>query len=177
MFLPCFPQTRELKELYLGSELFIECFASVVFMAESKIGLYVKSVKTVTGTVETEHEVFGPSTLDRPSRVKIEGKASSGTFRLRQFAIEKEPKYEFILSEDQQKIVETVKDISRRYSLEVEVVDIARENVLRRIIKQKQEKIKIFPTLITDSGRRIEGKMTDEKVESFLSRIANERMR
>jgi hypothetical protein len=144
-------------------------------MAEPKIRLYVKSVKTVTGTVETEHEVFGPSTLDRPNRVKIEGKISNGTFRLRQFAIEKEPKYEFILSEDQQKIIETVKNISQRYSLEVEVVDFARKNVLRRIIKEKQEKIKIFPTLITDSGLRIEGKMTDEKVESFLSKIANER--
>jgi hypothetical protein len=146
-----------------------------MFMAEPKIRLYVKSVKTVTGTVETEHEVFGPSTLDRPNRVKIEGKVSNGTFRLRQFAIEKEPKYEFILSEDQQKIVETVNDISQRYSLEVEVVDFTRKNVLRRIIKEKQEKIKVFPTLITDSGRRIEGKMTDEKVESFLSKIANER--
>jgi NADP-dependent 3-hydroxy acid dehydrogenase YdfG len=121
-------------------------------MAESKIRLYVESVRTVTGTVEVEHA------------------------RLREVhAVETEPKREFILSEDQQKIIEIVKSISRRRSLEVEVVDVARENVLRRMVKEKQEKIKAFPTLITDAGRRIEGEMTEEKVESFLSKISNER--
>jgi NADP-dependent 3-hydroxy acid dehydrogenase YdfG len=121
-------------------------------MAESKIRLYVKSVRTVTGTVEVEHA------------------------RLREVhAVETEPKHEFILSEDQQKIVEIVQNISRRHSFEVEVVDVTRENFLRRMIKEKQEKIKTFPTLITDSGRRIEGEMTEEQVESFLSKIANER--
>ena len=144
-------------------------------MAEPKIRLFVKSVKTVTGCVEVEHEVFGGMPLDRPSRVKIEGKRSDGTFRLRQFATQIEPKHEFILSEDPQKVVETVKDVSRKYSLEVEVIDIARENVLHRIIKERQAKIKIFPTLTTDSGQRIEGNMTGEKVESFISKIASER--
>ena len=121
-------------------------------MAESKIRLYVKSVRTVTGTVEVEHA------------------------RLREVhAVETEPKHEFILSEDQQKIVEIVQNISRRHSFEVEVVDVTRENFLRRMIKEKQEKIRTFPTLTTDSGRRIEGELTEEEVELFLSKIANER--
>jgi hypothetical protein len=121
-------------------------------MAESKIRLYVKSVRTVTGTVEVEHA------------------------RLREVhAVETEPKHEFILSEDQQKIFEIVQNISRRHSFEVEVVDVTRENFLRRTIKEKQEKIRTFPTLITDSGRRIEGELTEEEVELFLSKIANER--
>ena len=121
-------------------------------MAESKIRLYVKSVRTVTGTVEVEHA------------------------RLREVhAVETEPKHEFILSEDQQKIVEIVQNISRRNSFEVEVVDVTRENFLRRMIKEKQEKIRTFPTLIMDSGRRIEGELTEEEVELFLSKIANER--
>jgi len=121
-------------------------------MAESKVRLYVKSVRTVTGTVEVEHA------------------------RLREVhAVETEPKHEFILSEDQQKIVEIVQNISRRNSFEVEVVDVTRENFLRRMIKEKQEKIRTFPTLIMDSGRRIEGELTEEEVELFLSKIANER--
>ena len=57
----------------------------------------MRSVKTVTGTVETEHEVFGHMALDHPDRVKVEGKTSNSPFRLRQFAVHKEPKYEIVL--------------------------------------------------------------------------------
>ena len=57
----------------------------------------MRSVKTVTGTVETEHEVFGHMALDHPDRVKVEGKTSNSPFHLRQFAVHKEPKYEIVL--------------------------------------------------------------------------------
>ncbi len=121
-------------------------------MAQSRLRLYVKSIKTVTGTVEVEHA------------------------RMREVhAVETEPKHEYILPEDQQQAIETVKSISREYSVEVEVVDAARENIIHRLIEEKQEKIKEFPTLISDSGERIEGEMTEEKVRYLISKIANER--
>lgn len=104
-------------------------------MPEFKTRLYVKSAITVTGTVEAEHEIFGHSHLDHPDRVKVEGKKTDGTFRLRQFAVETEPKYDYVLPEDQQKPAETVQKIARKYGIEIEVVDVTKENALRRILR------------------------------------------
>jgi hypothetical protein len=119
----------------------------------SKVILYVKSIKTVIGTVETQG---------------LRG------FRVRVLETATEPKYDYVLSEDQQEVLEMVNKYARRHDVEVEVVDVTRENVLRRALQEEREKMRIFPTLTTDSGRRIEGKMTEEQIESFLSRIANE---
>jgi hypothetical protein len=143
-------------------------------MSCSKVRLYVKSVKTITGTTETEHEIFGRTVLDHPSRVKVEGSVAEGTFRVRQFAVETEPKHEYILPEDQQKIVEMVKQMARRYRLEVEVVDVSKENLLRRVVQKEREKIRTFPTLVAGSGQKIEGNLTEKQVESLLSRIADQ---
>jgi predicted DsbA family dithiol-disulfide isomerase len=129
----------------------------------------VKSVKTVTGTRETERETLLRKPLSTPDRVKVEGRIAAGTFRIRTFETETEPTHEFVLSEDQQKTADVVKEIASRYGLEVEVVDVARENVLHRAIQKEFEKIRIFPTLIVSSGEKIEGKVTKEQIESFLS--------
>lgn len=140
-------------------------------MSNSRVRLYVKSVKTVTGTRETERETLLRKPLSTPDRVKVEGRIAAGTFRIRTFETETEPTHEFVLSEDQQKTADVVKEIASRYGLEVEVVDVARENVLHRAIQKEFEKIRIFPTLIVSSGEKIEGKVTKEQIESFLSRV------
>jgi hypothetical protein len=140
-------------------------------VSNSRVRLYVKSVKTVTGTRETERETLLRKPLSTPDRVKVEGRIAAGTFRIRTFETETEPTHEFVLSEDQQKTADVVKEIASRYGLEVEVVDVARENVLHRAIQKEFEKIRIFPTLIVSSGEKIEGKVTKEQIESFLSRV------
>lgn len=124
-------------------------FGREVFVAESGIRLFVKSVKTVTGTVEVER-LYTP----RPRLPST---------------LETEPKHDYILPDDQRKTVEMVNRIARKYGLAVEVVDVARENVLRRIMQKERERISIFPTLIASSGKRIEGDMTEQQVEGFLS--------
>lgn len=112
----------------------------------------MKSVKVVTVTMQVQH------------------------VRLREsYAVETEPKHEFVLDEDQQKIVELVREIAVKHRLEVEVVDVTRENVLRRTIQEERERIKTFPTLVVDSGKKFEGEMTREQVESVFSRIADPR--
>jgi hypothetical protein len=118
-------------------------------MAESKIRLYLKSVKTVTGTVEVEREYIPRPRL--PPTVRTQ------------------PKHEYILPEDQQKATEMVKSIAYKYGLKVEVVDVTRENVFRREMQKEREKIRIFPTLIVSSGERIEGNITEQQVEELLS--------
>ena len=118
-------------------------------MVDLSIRLYVKSVKTVTGTVEIEREYIPRPRLPTTART--------------------EPKHEYILPEDQQKTAEMVKSIASKFGLRVEVVDVARENVFRREMQKEREKIRIFPTMIMSSGERIEGKISEQRVEELLS--------
>ncbi len=142
----------------------------MMLMNEPRVRLYVKSVKTVAGTKEIEREIFGRS-LSHPSRVKVEGSVSDGTFRLRQFETITEPKYDFVLSENQQAAVEMVQKVASRHGLKVEVIDVTKEDVLHRTIQREFVRIRVFPALTASSGNKIEGKITEKEVESILSRI------
>jgi hypothetical protein len=142
----------------------------MMFMNEPRVRLYVKSVKTVAGTEEIEREIFGRS-LSHSGCVKVEGSVSDGTFRLRQFGIIPEPKYDFVLSENQQATVEMVQKVASRHGLKLEVIDVTKEDVLHRTIQREFVGIRVFPTLTTSSGNKIEGNITEKEVESILSRI------
>jgi hypothetical protein len=120
-------------------------------MAESKVRLCVKSVKTVTGTREIEREVVRTP----PART-----------------IETGPIHDYILPEDQQKAAEMIRRIACKHGFEVEVVDVTRENALRRILQKEREGIRIFPTLIANSGVRLEGSLSEVQVEPVFSRLA-----
>jgi hypothetical protein len=122
-------------------------------MSVSRVRLYVKSVKTVTGTIKVERLTVTRSRL--PPTVRTETKR------------------EYILPEAQQRTVEMIKNIASKYGLEVKVVDVARENVFHRAIQEEREKIRAFPALLADSGERIEDNITEEQAEHFLSRIAD----
>ncbi len=124
-------------------------------MGLPKVRLYVKSDKAVTGTVEIQRmytrRPLYPSTTETRSRP------------------------ECVLSEEQEAAIELVKNIASRYDLEIEIVDLGKENALRRLTQEARQKIRIFPTLMTDSGQRIEGNVTEEKVEFLLSQLAREK--
>jgi hypothetical protein len=89
-------------------------------MAESKVRLYVMSVKTVTGTREIEREVV----------------------RTRARTIETEPTHDYILPGDQQKAAEMIRRIACKHGFEVEVVEVTRENV---DIAERARRNKDFP--------------------------------
>ena len=78
-------------------------------------------------------------------------------------------KDEFVLPEDQQEIVVMIKEVALSHGFEVEVVDVAEENVLRRDIQEHAEHIHSFPTVVTADGRRIEGDITKQQVEALLT--------
>jgi hypothetical protein len=68
-----------------------------------------------------------------------------------------------------------VKTIASKYGLEVEVIDVTRENFLGILIRRRRGKIDIFPTLIAGSGQKAEGEITEKQVESLLSQMAREK--
>lgn len=140
-------------------------------MSGFKVRLFVKSVKTLTGTEEFEHVTFRNRVGARPDRIELEGSRTTGTFRIKAYETETEPVYEFVLPEDQEKVVEMVKEAASKKGYEVEVIDVTRENILHRAIQEELDKIHAFPTIMTGSGQKIEGIMTKKQIDDFLSRV------
>ena len=128
-------------------------------MINRKVTIYVKSVKTAVRTEKIGHQKL------------IGGPGARGGYRvIPTYEVNSITKYEFVVPEDQNKIVEMVKEIATKHGFDVETVDITRESVLHRALQQEIKKIKIFPTLITDSGEKIEGKISKEQIKSLLSK-------
>jgi hypothetical protein len=76
--------------------------------------LYIKSVKTVTGINEFERRTPFNKLGEPPARVEIEGKRTTGTYVMKAYMTEKELAYELVLTDEQQRIINWVKEISAR---------------------------------------------------------------
>ena len=129
-------------------------------MVNKKVTLYVKSTKTAIGTEKIDRHYFqaGPP-------VKV-----SGYRIIPKHEVESLTKYSFVLPEDQNRVVEMVEDIAPKYGFKAEVVDVTKENILHRVLQEEVKQIKTFPTLVTDSGEKIEGNISEEQIESLLSK-------
>jgi hypothetical protein len=79
-------------------------------------------------------------------------------------------RYDFVLPEDQQRMVEDVKEAASKYGFDLEVVDLTKENAFHRWIQEHSQKIKTLPALVTGSGEIIEGVKTKEQIEALLSK-------
>jgi hypothetical protein len=126
-------------------------------MSGSKVRLFVKSFKTVTGVKEYEHHV---STRETGADIKYD---------VEPYETEAEPEYEFVLPEDQEKVVEMVTEAAGKKGLQVEVIDVTKENILHREIQEGLEKIQAFPTIVVGSDHKVEGITTKEQVDDALS--------
>jgi hypothetical protein len=78
-------------------------------------------------------------------------------------------KDEFVLPEGQQEIVLMIKEVAKSNEFEVKVIDVTKENVVRRNIQEHVKHIHSYPTLMTSDGRRIEGSITRLQVEALLT--------
>lgn len=138
----------------------------------SQVTVYVKSVKTLTDTKQFERRTPRLSKLgDSPDRIELEGKRADGTFLMKTYVTETELIYEFVLPEEQQGIVDLANETASKLGLEVKVIDVGKENVLHRAIQKEFEKIRVFPTLVSDLGMMLEGISTKEQIEAFLSKV------
>jgi len=127
-------------------------------LKKKKVTLYVKSVKTVIGTEKIDRHYFqaGPP-------VKV-----SGYRLIPKHEVDTIAKYSFVLPENQNGTVKMVKEVAAKHGFKLEVVDVTKENILHRVLQEEIKRIKTFPTLITDSGEKIEGNITKEQVELLL---------
>jgi hypothetical protein len=119
-------------------------------MESRKVTVYVQSVKKAAGA-----EQWGEWGYTLAAGIR-------GGYRLiPDYKMHTEVTYENVLPEDQEQFVEMVKAAASRLGFDVEVVDCARRRGLRT---------KKFPTLVTDSGDKIEGVVSEQQVESFLAK-------
>ena len=80
--------------------------------------------------------------------------------------------YDYVLPEEQRKMVEDVKELSLKYGFNVEVVDLEKMNVLSRFEFERSKKIKTLPSMFTDSGEIFQGVMTKKQIETRFSQTA-----
>lgn len=119
-------------------------------MESRRITVYVRSAKKVAGAEEWGEWGY------------VISPGLRGGYRLiPDYKTHAEVTYENVLPEDQEKFVEMVKAVAPRLGFDVEIIDCARRRGVR---------IKKFPTLVVDSGKKIEGVVSEEQVESLLAR-------
>jgi len=141
-----------------------------VSMENRKITVYVKSTKT-----KRIKKVRMPS---KGSRAKA---AAAGAvpflatvlkdYRKAYLGEEEEEKVvsEYTLPHGHRKVIDLVKNAAKRYEYTVEIVDIAKENIIIRNLLDEIEGIDTFPTVETNLGSRLEGpQITKENIELLL---------
>lgn len=125
-----------------------------------KVTLYVKGVKT-TGKKFEEGRWTYRVTLVEPYKVRVDPDYKDA----------REVRYTYsVLPEDQQKVVETAKTAAQKYGFDLEVIDVAAENLLTGLWQEKVKHISTFPTLVTDGGEKIEGEITEEQIRLLVSK-------
>jgi hypothetical protein len=135
-----------------------------VFLGKERLTLYVMSSKNLVSQTQ-EVEKMGTCVSATETQTRMPG----GFGRIYREKLTNTENC-FVLSEDQKRIVEMVREIASKLGLEVEVVDVAKESAFHKAIK-REPKIATYPTLVTGSGEKIEGELTREQVETFLASI------
>jgi hypothetical protein len=130
----------------------------------TQVTLYVKSKKTKGADLLVGREKT-IATLNANARA-----SDIGT--LQYYDVERIPHYDYVLPQEQQEMVEYVKELGLRYGFRVEVVDLEKKDILSRYRLTHSNKIKTLPTMVTDSGETFEGVMTKEQIETFFSKKA-----
>ena len=85
------------------------------------------------------------------------------------YDVESETTDIFVLPDDQKKVIQTVAEVAHELGIRVKVVDVTRMNRLQRYMQKKVRGLKGFPTLMVDSGKKLESGFSKEEVERFLS--------
>lgn len=134
-------------------------------MNNRKVWLYVKSTKQLTGTKKVSGH-----------KLEAQIMGGAGTYvhippRIFQvYKVRSVEKYEYVLPADQKKAADIVEKVAPKFGFDVEIVDVSKVNVLDRTFKKEIRKSKTFPTLVTDSERKLETKFTESDLEAFLSK-------
>ncbi len=149
----------------LGAGLFIVAFFYLrtrahVFLAratarlerKSMLTLFVKSVKTSEETESMDESEVYESMGARAQPYGFRGPLSNEDT----ITIDR-----YVYPEEQAEIIEMIKREAVKYGFAVRTVDLAKE--------EPDQKIRVIPTLINDSGKRLEGKISEQQLKCYLA--------
>jgi len=85
--------------------------------------------------------------------------------------------YSYVLPDDQKALIEDVKQLSKRYGLELKVIDVSKEDVLDPLIFlqkvwRRLKGIKNFPVVETNRRVRLRAPFSQSELERFISESA-----
>jgi hypothetical protein len=140
-------------------------------MENRKITVYVKSVKT-----KRIKKIRMPSRGSRamaaaaPSGYPIAGIQVSKDYRHAYLGEEEKEVVmdEYTLPPDQREVIDLVKNAAKQHKYTVEIVDMAKENVVEKLIEEIKG-LDTIPTIKTNLGGKLEGsQITKERLELLL---------
>jgi len=126
----------------------------------------VESVKRPVGTDQHAREFYRVDPLTMPQSGAT---PAGGHHVIQEHKVETVTRFEFVLPEEQMRLLGMVESFASEHGFELTVIDMGRKNNLERWVQKKIRGIKIYPTLATDAGHRVEGNITREQLESLLS--------
>ncbi len=129
-----------------------------------EITLYVKSVKT-TETENVDHtrlfyQDLGPYPGPPPR-----------AFLINEMELVTTDKFD--LPDDQIRVIRIAAQVAHERGFRVKVVDVTRMNLLHRLLDRRVRGLKIFPTLMTDSGKKLSDRFSKDGIRWFLSEAEN----
>jgi hypothetical protein len=131
---------------------------------KGEVTLYVKSIKTAVAN----ESISAPALVwDSTSRSMQPG-ANPRVTQTRNF--EQIVKYDFTLPEDQERTVQAVDKVASELGVDVKIIDVTKENAVRRAVQEEIRRIKTFPTFVTSSGEKIAGSLTEQNIRRLLQK-------
>ena len=140
-------------------------------MENRKITVYVKSVKTKR---IKKIKVASRGTRARHAAARsgfpIAGVQISKDYRHAYLGEEEEEVVmdEYALPPDQREVIDLVKNVAKQHKYTVEIVDMAKENIVEKLIEEIKG-LDVIPTIKTNLENKLEGpQITKERLELLL---------
>jgi hypothetical protein len=122
--------------------------------------LYIRSSKKATGIEERGGYAVQPTYAYPAMDPRL----------LRTYNVQREIEYEYTLSDEQRKVVRIVETLAREYGFKLLIVDVTKQSSAKRLLKKELRQIKVFPTLVLDSGERLQGFITRDSLRTAMSK-------
>ena len=84
------------------------------------------------------------------------------------YKVYREVEYKSVLPEDQRGFVEMTQTLAEKYGFELEIIDVTKKNLLRKLVQKQLKHINTFPTLISEKGDKIEGYTSEKEIRKLL---------
>jgi hypothetical protein len=126
-------------------------------MEVPKVRLYVKSLEKPVGTENVVADV--PVTIIVKNVVRVFPTHDVKTVT----------KYEYELPEEQEHLIEIVKEVAAKVGLKLEIIDAGKMDLFDEPLPKEVKQLKNFPVLATESKTQLATGFTREDIERFLS--------